>query len=330
MNDSIVQQLILKIKSIKLSHNLFVFGFFLLIASMFWFFNALNKEYYAEIQVPLEFTNLPENKLVAGALARSVDVKITAFGHTVMNYKTSSANSAVIDLSKHSLHRVSSDNQKFYILTSSIKEEIANELGPEVDIKKISPDSLIFNLAEVISKKVPVQSNFKLSFKKQYKLKDSIVFEPDSVSIKGVASMLDTIDFVSTEAIAFENVEDSIDVEVGVLELAGTEIKPKKIRCIIPIERFTELSLNIPITIINPPVGYSIKLFPSEAKITCNVGFSRYQQIFKEQFQLNADFGGSFIDNDSRIRLNLKNIPDGLSNIRIHPKTVEYIIEKND
>lgn len=297
---------------------------------MFWFFNALNKEYYAEIQVPLKYTNLPENKLVAGSLAQSVDVKITAFGHTVMNYKTSSSNSAIIDLSKHTLHQVSSDNQKFYILTSSIKDEIANELGPEVDIKKISPDSLIFNLAEVINKKIPIKSNLNLSFKKQYKLKDAIIFKPDSVKIKGVASLLDTLDYVYTEELSFENIEDSIDVVVDILELPGTEINPPKARCIIPVERFTELSINIPITIVNAPAGYSVKLFPSEAKMTCNVGFSKYQKIFKEQFQLDADFAGSFSEKNTRIRLNLKNIPDGVSNIRIHPKTVEYIIEKND
>ena len=124
MNGNFLQRIFARIKSIKLNQNLLVFGFFLLISSVFWFFNALNKEYYADLQVPITYINLPENKLVAGPLARKVDVKITAFGHKVMNYKTSSINAAIINLSQHSLHPIpGTKNKKFYILTSTIKSE---------------------------------------------------------------------------------------------------------------------------------------------------------------------------------------------------------------
>jgi len=331
LNGNFIQQLIQKLKSIKLNQNLLVFGFFLLISSLFWFFNALNKEYYADIQVPITYTNLPENKLVAGPLAGQVNVKITAYGHEVMNYKTTAIKSAVINLSQHSLHLVSlSEANRFYILTSTIKEEIAAVLGPEVEINKIEPDSLILKLEEVISKKVPVISNLQIDFKKQFMLKEEVVLFPDSVKIKGVKSELDSISFVLTDSLTAHEVDDSMNFMVNVLPIVGTEITPQMVNCIVQVEKFTELSYNIPIKVINVPKSYSVKLFPAVAKITCNVSFSNYQSIYQEQFNLVADYTEIENDNNARLRIRLESKPENISNIRLYPKAVDYIVEKND
>ena len=331
MNGDFIQRITQYLKSIKLNQNILVFGFFLLISSFFWFLNALNKEYYADITVPVTYTNLPENKLVAGPLAKQLNVKITAFGHEVMNYKTSSINSAVINLSKHSLHSITGGKDKrYYILTSTIKEEIANVLGPDIEIKKLEPDSLIFKLEDVVTKKVPVISRLQIEFEKQFMMKEDIFLEPDSVTIKGVKSSLDTITFISTDSLKLEGVEDSVNIMVKLNEIPGTEITPQMVNCLIPVEKFTELNFNLPISVVNVPKGYSVKLFPSTAKVTCNVGFSKYQSIFKEQFSLVADFEGFKEASDSRLRIKLVRKPEHIPNIRIHPQVIDYIIERND
>jgi hypothetical protein len=331
LNGDFIQRIIKKLKSIKLNQNLLVFGFFLLISSFFWFLNALNREYYADITVPVTYTNLPENKLVAGPLAKQLDVKITAFGHEVMNYKTSSINSAEINLSKHSLHSIpGEEGKRYYILTSTIQEEVANVLGPDVEIKKIEPDSLIFRLEDVVSKKVPVRSNLQIAFKKQYMIKEGIKINPDTVKIRGVKSSLDTIKYILTDSLKLDEVEDSVNIMVDLIGVPGIELTPQMVNCIAPVEKFTELSFNLPINVVNVPKGYSVKLFPATAKVTCNVGFSKYQSVYREQFSLIADLAGFEDDAGSRLRIKLVSIPDNISNIRIHPQSIDYIIEKND
>jgi len=331
LNGNFIQRIIQGIKSIKLNQNLLVFGFFLLISSIFWFFNALNKEYYADIQIPLSYTNMPENKLVAGPLASQVNVKITAFGHQIMNYKTSSIKPAVINLSLHTMHPIAEkDNSRFYILTSTIKDEISNVLGPDVEIKSIYPDSLIFNLEAVISKKIPVHDLVTINFKQQYMLRHKLILEPDSVKVKGVKSMLDTLKEVFTDSIVFNDVEDSLNFKIKIKRIPGAEIIPKEINCIVQVEKFTELTYNLPIEVINVPDGYSVKLFPAEAKIMCNVGFSRYQYIYQEQFRLVVDYKDITDTENSRLRIKMMKLPEDISNVRIYPASVDYIIEKND
>lgn len=330
MNGNFIQIVIQRIKSIKLNQNLLVFGFFLLISSIFWFFNALNKEYYAELKVPVTYINMPENKLVAGPLANEVNVKITAFGYQIMNYKTSSIKPAIINLGLHSLHPVDgAGDKRFYILTSTIKEDISNVLGPDVEIKNILPDSLIFNLEAVISKRVPVKQQLNLKFKKQFMLKGALLVKPDSVKIKGVKSILDTINEVYTELKEFTDLDDSLNIMLHINKIPGTEIIPEMINCVAQVEKFTELNYNLPIEVLNIPEGYTVKLFPAEAKITCNVGFSIYQYIFKEQFRLVTDFK-ELTNENSRLRLKLIKMPENISNVRVNPPSVDYIIEKND
>jgi hypothetical protein len=331
LNGDFIQRIIDYLKSIKLNQNILVFGFFLLISSFFWFLNALNKEYYADITVPVTYNKLPENKLVAGPLAKKLNVKITAFGHEVMNYKTSSINSAEIDLSKHSLHLIPGGEEKrYYILTSTIKEDVAHVLGPDVEIKKIEPDSLIFTLEDVVTKKVPVVSHMQIEFEKQFMMKKKVFLKPDSVTIKGVKSSLDTISFIATDSVKLEGVEDSVNIMVELATIPGTEITPQMVNCLVPVEKFTELNFELPIGVVNVPKGYSVKLFPASAKVTCNVGFSKYQSIFKEQFSLVADLAGFKEAVNSRLRIKLVRKPEHISNVRIHPQAIDYIIEKND
>ncbi|NJO90025.1 MAG: hypothetical protein HC831_14565 [Chloroflexia bacterium] len=161
-------------------------------------------------------------------------------------------------------------------------------------------------------------------------MKESIIINPDTIKIRGVKSSLDTIRFVLTDSLRLNEVGDSVNVMANLAKLPGIELTPQMVNCIIPVEKFTELNFNLPIKSVNVPKGYSVKLFPSTAKITCNVGFSKYQSVYREQFSLIADMTGFEKNAGSRLRIRLSSKPEYISNIRIHPQSIDYIIEKND
>lgn len=290
----------------------------------------MNREYVATIQIPVDFVNFPENKLVAGKSTDYVNVKIAANGYSFMKYKSASLKKTIINLQLHSIYRVDeADDQRFYLLTSTIKNEISGFFDRDVEIKSISPDSIVFNLNQVIKKKVPVIRNFTLNYRKQYMLKDKIGIKPDSIAIKGVASVLDTVDSVYTDTKVFDDVHDSLAFEIGLEEIPAVSYSVKKVSCIVPVEEFAELSFVLPIEIENLPSGYSLKLFPTEAKVVCNVGFSEYRQVFKQQFRFSVDYNDIEKKSD-RIKLNLSKFPDNVQSIRYYPISVEYLLEEND
>ena len=319
-----------KIRRIKLNPNSFIFFFFLLVSAIFWFFNALNKDYIATIKVPVKFLNFPENKLVADEFIDHVNVKIAANGYSFLKYKSSAFNEAVINLKLHSIYQVSeTDVKRFYLLTSTIKNEIANLLDGNTEIKNINPDSIVFDLDEVIKKKVPVVMNFSINYRKQFMLKDKITLTPDSIFIRGVHSVLDTINFVNTATIVREDVHDSLEFGIGLEKITGVGFSKSMVKCGIPVEEFAELSFVLPIYVINQPENLKLKLFPSEAKVVCNVGFSHYRKVFKQQFGFSVNYS-DVKNNPDRIKLNLDKFPENVSSIRYYPISVEYLVEEND
>ncbi len=319
-----------KLKHLRLNRNLLVFLIFLIVSSFFWFLNAINKQYDAFVYLPVEYINMPDNKLVIGDVSDELKIKISAYGHEIMTYKTSKLQPLVVNLKKHKVHIVDQSNeQRYYILTSMLKNEVSTILGSKIDVRKIEPDSLIFKLEEVISKKVPVKSNLKINFEPQYKLKDKITFIPDSVVIKGEKSKLDTIKYVQTDSLELNKINDSTFFNLNINELKGVAVYPKNIDCILEVEKFTEISYNLPIQIINEPENYNIKLFPATVKLTFNVGFSKYNKVHKEQFSVVANCE-KINSKQQRLALKLMSKPNFVSDIRIVPKMVDYIIEKND
>jgi len=313
-----------------LNPNSFTFFFFLLVSTIFWFFNAMSDDYVATIKVPVKFLNFPENKLVAGKSNDYVNVKIAANGYSFLKYKSGTFDEAVINLQIHSIYKIPETGEnKFYLLTSTIKNEIANLLDEDTEIKSISPDSIVFDLNEVIKKKVPVIRNFSINYRKQFMLKDTIGIKPDSILIRGVQSVIDTIKFVYTATNVFNDVHDSLEFDIELEKITGVDFSNYKVKYNIPVEEFAELSFVLPIEILNQPEKFSLKLFPSEAKVICNVGFSQYRQVFQQQFSFVVDYN-DIKNSPGRIKLNLDKFPENVSSIRYYPISVEYLIEEND
>jgi len=323
-------KLIKRIKRVKLNPNSFIFFFFLLVSAIFWFFNALSNDYVATIKVPVQFINLPENKLTAGKTLSHVEVKIAATGYSFLKYKSGTFNKALINLQLHSIYRITENNDKrFYLLTSTIKNEIAGLLDGATEIKSISPDSIIFELDEVVKKKVPVIKNFQVNYRKQFMLKDKMRIVPDSIFIRGIQSLLDTIDFVYTEHTVYNDIHDSLELDIKLKKMTSVAFSKNIVKCNIPVEEFAELSFILPIDVINKPKDFNLKLFPSEAKVICTVGFSQYRQVFKQQFRFIVDYN-DIKNKPDRIRLNLDKFPEYVSTVRYYPISVEYLVEEND
>ncbi len=331
MNGFKFNQVFKNIRSVKLNQNIIIFVFFLLISSLFWFFNALSKEYNTEIIVPVQYINSPENKLIAEDQANEIKIKITALGYRIINYKTTSIEPVIINLKKHKPKLVEgAKNKKFFILTQSLKDEIINTIGKELNISIIGPDSLIFNMDEVITKKLQVRKNFEIEFKKQFMLKNPITIMPDSINVKGVKSKLDTISEIYTVFEKYIDIDGPQTFEIDLIKIPGTEFSSSRVSCNVEAEEFTEMKYELPIEVINAPEKLKIKIFPTNATIAFNVGFSRYQSIYKEQFRLIVDYKEAGDSKISRLRVKIAKSPDHISSIRIYPQSVDYIIEKND
>jgi len=312
-------------EKVKLNSKAFTFLTCLLLAAFFWLISALSKEYTSVIVLPIKYTGLPANKVVANKLPLALQANIRASGFTLLELGWKrSAKFIVIDAGDARPLR----GKKVYLLpTAAITEKIAMQLGKGIKVSKILPDSVVFNYNKKTVKKVPVIADVHLTFAGQHQLSDSISVVPAEVEIAGEQSLINRIAFVKTKLITLDDISKSKEVKalLDYDDLDGVDINAKSVVVRVPVAEFTEGSIELPITAINLPKGYKIKTFPDKVVVKYRVNIRDYEKINPSMFSAVIDYKKG---TNNRLKVDLAKSPSIVKFAKVVPEKVEFIIKK--
>ncbi len=316
-------------KKITLNKRAVIFLFFLLLSVLFWFLTALNKEYVTSISYPVRYIRFPEDKVLVNDIPDRLELTVNASGFTLLSYQLRSRLTPIIfDVNSFSPNTFRNDPSSVYILSSYAKDGIARQLSNEIEILDIHPDSLIFRFAGRIEKRVPVIPALDLSFEQQFMQIDAYVLEPDSVVISGPKVIIDSILAVETELFFRTGINENFSEELKIRPLNKVDFDPVEVWLQVPVEKFTEASLTIPIEVINLPDSLVLRTFPGKVDITCQVGLSAYETLSEHLFMAVVDYSDAGNLLGSKLQVNLVKIPDYIQALNYTPISVEYILEK--
>lgn len=320
-------------EKIKFSQKLLIFLFFILVSTIFWFLNALSKDYNTTISYPVHFTNFPKDKILVNKLPSHILLHVNSYGFTLLQHKLKKSLLPIIfNVNSFALNKVPLSNHdigtsKFYILTSLAKQKIANQLSSEIKIIDISPDTLIFQFANIIKKKVRVKPMLKIDFEKQFMLKGKITIHPDSIILSGPYTILDTIDRVKTKYYFLNKLNKTIKKNLEICDIKNVKFSKKRVIVKVPVEKYTEASLNVQIEVKNLPDSLYLKTFPNDVKISYLVGFSNYDKTKPHHFKAIVDYKSIENNlNNKKIKVKIVKFPRFINSMKHYPKNVEYII----
>ena len=298
------------------------------IASGFWFLNALSKSYTVDITIPVTYSNLPNNKTLTNKLPEQFDLRIKAFGFTILRNKLSFLfmpfDFNVNDMTDNRM--MESKRNSFDFSSRQFVSDLTYQLSNEIEILNISPDSLHFQFDKMGQKRVKVKPMVTVELKKQFQISGKIQISPDSVNVNGPQPLLDTLKFVLTELQKFHSVEKLINTEASLQKIKDAYFEPEKVTVKIPVEEYTEAQLSIPILLTNQPSDLNIKLFPSKVKVAFLVGLSRFQEIKPEDFKFSVSYS-DIAEGKQRLKIISESTPDYLYELKITPEEIEYLIE---
>lgn len=299
------------------------------IATIFWFLNALSKNYTVDLDFPVHYTNLPKNKILVNEPPKEFTLQVNSFGFTLLRHKLQlSFSPLVFNVNDFTRNMMETTKQSGYtIQTSQYLDEIADQLSSELKVLKITPDTLHFNFDQIVQKNIKVYPNVQIELKKQYQLSGPIRTKPDSITVYGPKSILDTLKQVETNYQTFKSVSEAIQRNVSLVDYDNLKFDNHRIVLIIPIEEYTEAQRLIPVSIINKPDSINLKLFPNRVKVTYLVGLSRYSEILPGDFKLSVSWTDLNPDN-SRLKVEILALPPFVKSVKILPEEVEYLIEK--
>lgn len=327
MNKSQITDYLKQLKNIKVSKKLLTFSFFLVLSSVFWVLNALDKEYTTTVKFPIVFYNFPENKTLINNIHRKIDVKITAYGYDIIGKIKSTNKILKVNFKKFALTKnKKSDTNSYYILTGVFQKKINEILGANSKILNIYPDSLNFTLANITSRKVTIKPNIKLNLGKMFMQTDEVKVIPSEVKISGFKSQLDTIKYVETELLETANLSDSVNLSLKLKSIEGVKFSFENVKVSIPVEKFTEKSVKAGVNILNLPDSLKMILFPKKVKIRFKVGLRIYNKITAADFKINVSYKNT---NSKKMKISIVEMPDNIKITAIFPEYIDYIIEKN-
>jgi YbbR domain-containing protein len=316
-------------KNIKADRRLIVFLFFVVLATIFWFLNQLEEEYVTDISLPVRYTNMPPEKILVNELPDQFKIRVRAHGYKLLEYKISNKFLPFqINVNSITLKMLSgSDFSKLYALTRLMDDKIENQLSSELEIVSISPDTIYFEFADRIFKKVPIASDIDAKPATQYMIYGDINFNPDSITISGAEPIIDTINEVFTNKIELFDLAVNYIDDIKLNKIDNVNFSEDKVDYSINVEKFTEGSKKIKLHIVNVPDSLIVRTFPKEITVTYLVALSDYEKVLPELFEAVVDYKET---NNQLNQLNIKiqNSPDYIRSLRYNPKTVEFIIER--
>ncbi|MCD4769034.1 MAG: hypothetical protein K8R35_02560 [Bacteroidales bacterium] len=307
-----------------------VFSFFLLLSFIFWFLNALSKDISGKTDYPVRYINFPEERVLVNELPDHLRLTLNGAGYSLLKKKLGGGKSPlVVDIEKVSkVVTGNNENYRFYLLTYGLRESFSRQIRADFEISYVNPDTIFFEFDHIVSKHLPVFVDIDVNTQKQFFVHGNIGCVPDSVEISGPRSMLDTIFNVRTKFFRFDQLSQTTVKNLALEVVPKTSLSDKKVEVTVPVEQYTEIVKEIPITILNEPDTAMIRLFPDRVSFQCIVALSDYNNMMDAPVHAVVDPGNIDFRVTNKLRVELLNLPDFASQVRYNPQVVEYLIER--
>ncbi len=316
-------------KEYRLRQKVLVFLFFLVLSTIFWLLNTLDHNFSANITFPIRYILLRPDREMVGNIPEEITVNVSGQGYALLRgILTSSQHPIIFRMITLDLNNVPGDSGKLYLLTNNLKDNIQRQINTEFTLNYISPDTLFYAFSPIVRKKVSIEPDIDIEFEKQFMQGGSIVAMPDSIVITGPESTLDTIDHVYTEYKKYTRTNRTFSEELKLLPIDNVSFTKKIVVISVPVEKFTESSINVPIKIINIPDSMEMKLFPTFIKVNYIVALDNYNKVSVWNFRATVDYNMAHSSINNKLKVTLERQPAIIRSVSFRPKNVDYIIVK--
>ncbi len=306
----------------KNSKEVFTFLFFLVIAALFWLEQTLDSEYEVDVKVPLKLKNVPESIVITSDFPEELTVTLRDKGNTLLNYQLTKRFYPInIDFAEHQnrRHHVS-------LLSNVYNKSITAQLANSTTVTAIEPDTIDYYYSEGKSKKVPVRLQGRVTPGQQYYISDTI-FNPAQVTVYAPQGALDTVKAAYTQFFEDTQIEDTLRRQVELVSGRGVKFVPDVVEVTLPVDIYTEKSVEVPIEGVNFPAGKTLRAFPSKVKVTFHVGLTKYLDIKPEDFRVMVTYEELRKLDGEKYQVKLKKQPKGVSQVRFYPAQIDFLIE---
>lgn len=298
------------------------FSLFFVIASVFLIFSKLSNDYKQNIPLKLELVNLQDEIVLQNDSLNTIDAYVEAKGFSFIPFVFNTAKSIIVDAETD----ITSKPSHFVFDVQKHQFLIEEQLGKSYKVLSLKPDTLVLGYSKKASKLVPITLNSSISYAVGYDIKNEFELSIDSVKVVGSTLELDQISALSTQNLVLNEVKTDINetVSLDISEYGSIEIFPKSVDVKAEIKRFTEGTIEIPITIENKPDNLEINYFPKSVSLSYYVDLDNYNAVKASDFTVECNFT-EVEDNQTYFVPKIVKKPEFIKRVSIKQKRIDFI-----
>ncbi len=285
---------------------------------------TLNSDYEAEFSIPVRLKGVPNNVVITSEPSSELRVKVKDRGTVLLNYMLGKSFFPVnLDFADYS----GRDNH-VRIYASEFEKKIMSQLNVSTRLLSVKPDTLEYIYSTGKSKQVPVKMRGTVTASRQYYISDTI-YSPDSVLVYAPANILDTITTAYTQKVELNDIADTLTYHVSLVGVKGAKFVPGAVDLTLPVDIYTEKTVEVPLHGVNFPADKVLRTFPSKVQITFKIGLGRFDKVDAGNFMINVSYEELLKLGSNKYTVKLKSVPRDVSHIiRIVPEKVDFLIEQ--
>ena len=303
-----------------------VFVFFLVLTSIIWLLIELSKTYTSSAEFKIVYKSLSSDKLLQVKPLSIVEVAIRAPGFSLLKRKIKSQKISL------SLNNLSKKGASYYILPNSQLSNLNAQLTGDTEIIRILKDTIFIEIGTNATKKVPVIPKTDIQFKLGYNFTEKLKVNPDSILISGPNKYIDSIEHIATTQLKLNDIYENINMELNLVTPKNKKnvvLSTNTVRLTAIIDKFTEGSFKIPVTVINQPDEITVNPFPKQIEVVFQAGLSNFNKINENSFLIVFDYRQ--YENDTTTHFLtpiIKQKSEYISSLKINPAHIEFLLQK--
>jgi YbbR domain-containing protein len=312
---------IIKLSAIE-RRRLSVFITCLVLAVFAWLFVSLSNTHKYVVKQVVNFKNVPQKRAFHSLQSDTVDVSMQGTGWQMLFSKMKAAN-RVVDIDLHTL-----DSKNYVVLNAQLKQINA---GRDADnqILSINPDTLYFDFTNRMVKRVPIKLMLGITYQQRFSLSDKISIKPSYVTISGPANRIAQLTEWGTDSLKLNNINENYSTRINLLSPhdGSIVIYPKAVEVRIPVDEFTEKTIEIPVKLINHNYE-NVKVFPQKVRVTFTVSLNKYAETDEDNFEAIADLDLWHTKGYTTLPVKLTRLPSYCKIVSIEPRNIDFIVKK--
>ncbi len=266
------------------SYRIFFLSFFL--AAFLWLYVKLSARYQKVIAIPVHVVNVKEGFAVVSEMPDQVSVLFEADGKTLLGLEFFYDVKYVLDLATYK------ENSKF-----DVSENLPSiKLPPKVPAKVIaitSQDTFYIRTEKLIRKTVPIRADIDASCGAGYVMVGGFRLHPDTVTVTCPASFSDSVTFLSTDNLSFDDLEADKEIKVKLASAVNKNIQFRRteVSVFMDVQPLGETELNnLPVRLINAPSNLNLIVQPSTFSIKIRGGVDFLATLSRDSIQGIIDY----------------------------------------